>query len=384
MTSLNPLQEQKKPSLIEQLFPEESRRYEAQQKAAREIPQLPLYIEPHVKVASPLFPPRKKEHSKYSKAGQFEAAGSAGGPGSTVLVLRHATKNLTEEDFRRLVPQGKHIEGWTLSEGDIEKVIPARDLEDLSHNNMYFILFSSSLGAFTYQGHVTRIHRLAAQHTPKSTASTIPPPPGWMMDEIDVHSAIQAYALVPPNQNLELRQLKRPLAPLLEMIVKHGGYRHLVKRKGKLPYEARLTMEGPQLQPNTVRHIMLESGKVRGLSWSGGENYNLDITRWEPQDAPGMSNRKSSAMTWAARLESDEPPTSGLEARDPSEAPTEKPLPRRTPGVVYILGFHTESAAQSFVTHWHRRPLHKPHASANENGTEDGDTPPIANVELLW
>ena len=39
---------------------------------------------------------------------------------TAVLVLQAASKSLTEEDFRCLVPKGKHIEGWT-GPGNIQK-----------------------------------------------------------------------------------------------------------------------------------------------------------------------------------------------------------------------------------------------------------------------
>jgi len=36
------------------------------------------------------------------------------------MVLRNASKSLSENDFRRVVPKGRHIEGWK-GQGDIMK-----------------------------------------------------------------------------------------------------------------------------------------------------------------------------------------------------------------------------------------------------------------------
>jgi hypothetical protein len=52
----------------------------------------------------------------------------------------------------------------------------------------------------------------------------------------------------------------------------------------------------------------------------------------------------------------------------------------KTANSVYILGFHTEHAAQSFVRYWHRKPMDWGKKSVDM----DGDLPPIANAELLW
>ncbi|USW55697.1 hypothetical protein Slin15195_G090160 [Septoria linicola] len=383
-----------KPSLIEQLFPEETKRYEEQQRqAAREIPQLPLE-----NLAAPGRPPKilrptrrasevesvKEWSPRERKAeGRLRGIMAAEPSGTAVLVLRNASKNLTEEDFRRLIPQGKHIEGWTLQDGDVLRVVPGRNMDTLEQQNVYYILFTSQLSAHTYQWHVTRIHKLAALHTPTSNTSPIPPPPGYMIEGLDAHAAIQAYALVPPSQRLELRQLNRPFPPLVQSIVKFEGYRSIVQRPDKLPFEVRLTMEGPQLQANTIRHIMLETGKQRNLSWSGGDKYNMQITKWEPVVAPKARDISEFAAKNAPGIRDER--ASDLSGRQLSnaQAASEERGARlhRTPPHVFILGFYTEIAAQSFITYWHKRSLELP---GKEVAETDDDLPPIAHVEMLW
>ncbi|KAK4619954.1 hypothetical protein CLAFUW4_11447 [Fulvia fulva] len=374
--------ENRKPSLVEQLFPEESKRYEAQQNASREIPRLPIESRTQTPTITKVVQQDSPRKSFIAQRLHAEAAQAS--PGTSVLVLRNASNNLTEEDFRRLIPQGRHIEGWTLQEGDILKVIPGRNLATLARENHYFLLFSSTLSAFMYQGHVSRIHKLAAMHAPSSITSPVPPPPGYMVEGLDLHSAIQAYSLVPPWQKLELRQLRPPMTPVVRSIIKYEGYPSIVKRPDKMPFEVRLTLEGPQIQAGGIRHIIMESAQARSLSWSGGNNINVKVTKWEPQP-------KVSAMDESVYAEQAVDDTKSASQKEEAErdgaallmeaAGASERRKLRTPNPVYIVGFHTEGAAQSFVSYWHRRPME--HMDRYHHELE-GDVAPIANVELLW
>jgi len=390
-------EESRKPSLIEQLFPEETKRYEeAQRKASREIPRLPL----DNPVASTgrrhrgqdddptPFPdmPYSDKSLAWHMHRQDEVSREI-----SVLVLRNASPNLTEEDFRRLIPQGKHMEGWTLEQGDIIKVVAGRDLATLEHANYYYLLFSSKLSAFTYQGQATRIFRMASSHTPSSMTSALPPPPGYMIDGMDAHAAIEAFALIPASQNLELRQLQPPLSPMMQSIVRHQGYASLVNRKDKMPHEVRLTFDGPQLQTNTIRHILHASGRDRALAWSGGEEVIPKVTKWEPQanvsplDHNSQRARKvasANERTEEEQMQRDFDKLQGMTGGKVSAAVRNGGQLRRTPQSVYIVGFHTENAARSFIAFWHRRPMTWQGVDSGKD--EEEDLPPVANVEMLW
>lgn len=369
--------EVQEPSLVEQLFPEISKRNE-EQEVSRDVPRVPL---PKVNPSAPRLKPGKKDAEAGSWVRkQLEAEMSAAGPGTTVLVLRNASPNLIEEDFRRLVPQGRHLEGWKLEQGDILKVIPGRNLANLEQLNTYYLLFSSALNAFTYQGHVQRIHNLAALNTQSSTASPMPPPPGYMIEGLDAHAAIQAYTLVPPTQKLELRQLKPPLAPVMQTLVKHQGWKAINDRTDKMPFEVRLAMEGPQLGPSVVRHILMESGRARGLSWNGGEGLNMKVSRWAPQLMPSPIQNDDRAARGVGRTEEDQMRIDVSRHNQSSQDPQYAELKRRTPPEVYVVGFYTERAAQSFVAYWHQRPLEMP----QPEDASEWDAPPIANVSMLW
>ncbi|KAK6432548.1 hypothetical protein LTR95_011279, partial [Oleoguttula sp. CCFEE 5521] len=272
---------------------------------------------------------------------------------------------------------------WALEQGDIVQIIPGRNLHTLEANGLYILRFSSPISAFAYQGHVTRIAKLVAEQTPTSLYSGIPPQPGYILDGMDVHAAIEAYTLKPATQRLTLRQLKPPLSRAIAPQVRFGGHPALTQRPGKMPFELRLTLDGPQLALRRIRHVIYESGRARALSWSGGEEMNVPISEWvapkrygEPSSATGESTK--SEMDGDVVPESEEAVEEEIEHRSEQDKPAE--LKRRKPHPVFVLGFHTEHAAQSFKRYWHRRPMEW----EGDHADEEGDLPPIANVELLW
>ena len=400
-------EEEKASGLYEQLFGPSSEEQEARSGREEEVPRIPLetpVASRRAVIADALQDvydvPTKSNYQK-----TIEAEIERDGPGVSVLVLRNASKNLAEEDFRRLIPQGSHLEGWTLEQGDILKVIPGRDPVTLERRNFYYLLFSSALGAFSYQGHATRVHKIVASHTPSSILSPIMPPPGIMFNDLDANAAIQSFSLVAPNGTLDLRQLRPPLTPLMRAIVRNRGYPFINARNDRMPFEARLTMEGPQLHESAIRHLFMLSGRRRDLSWSGNDRTMPVVTKWVPPEMgprngrlSGMSHKRE-AREWSERqefhelkeaerdvAEALEPGMVGDGATQTSDKAdidflesqgdkTWQEKEQRT----YIVGFPTERAMQSFVHYWHRRPM-------LTEGFEhlDSDLPAIANVEALW
>jgi hypothetical protein len=378
--------EAKKLSLIEQLFPEETKRYEeAQAKREREIPRMPLDMPTRKPTpADRLTSSARARESRGAmlKRRTMEMQAKRADSQTSMLVLLNASKNLTEEDFTRLIPQGQHMDGWALEEGNILKVIPGRNLATLEQENYYYLLFSSPLSAFVYQGHVTRTARLAAEQTPDSLHTALVPTDGYELNGMDVNAAIQAYVLTPSTQPLNLRQLKPPLSPLLASLAENGGYSAILNRPDRMPYEVRLTLEGPQLPVTRIRYIIYESGRDRALGWSGGEESNIKITKYEPKvQNPPATGSGEAAATSRTRTEQSQVTWDMTKRASAGGAGDNDNTPkRRTPNSVYILGFHTEHAAQSFIRYWHRRPMDW----GNKKVDMEGDLAPIANAELLW
>ena len=379
----------RKPSLIEQLFPEETKRYEeVAARQEREIPRMPLEMPapPKQTPADRLALPLRASESRGAmlKRRTMELQTEKADGQTSVLVLLNASKNLTQEDFARLIPQGQHVEGWTLEEGDIVKVIPGRNLATLEQENFYYLLFSSPLSAFVYQGHATRIARLAAEQTPDSLHTALAPTPGYVVNGMDVYAATQAYTLTPSTQTLNLRQLKPPMSPLVGSIAKNGGYTAILNRPDKMPFEVRLTLEGPQLPMSRIRYVIYESGRDRALGWSGGDEANIKITRYEPRrpESPTSGNEEGVSAAWSPAEQSQlsfDMSKSRISPSD-SDASAKSQQKRRVANPVYILGFHTEHAAQSFIRYWHRKPMDW----GSKKADPEDDLAPIANAELLW
>ena len=377
-------------SLAEQLFPEESKRHEASQTAPRDVPRIPVEAPStlsHVQVTKR---DRKAGHIS-AGAAAARAQRRAEEPHRGILVLRCASHNLTEEEFRRVEPRGLHIEGWKLDEGRIERVIPGRHKDTLAPDGSYLILFSSRISAFEYQGHVTRIHRMAVANTPDSLMSNIKPPPGYIIQDIDAHAALEAYTLIPPTQPLELRSLKPPWSPLVNSIVHHGGRMRYMRFKDKSKFELRLTLEGPQLGVSEIRWIIYKSGQTRGLSWSGDDKSAPRVLLWYPYPPESSQGPRSTARgnnnANRSRSDIDSPVDDEDVVPEPVQALEESSggglkLKRRTPGNVFIIGFPTETSAESFRAHWHRRPMQWP--PGDHPNTGETDAPPITNVQKLW
>nr|POE78676.1 hypothetical protein CFP56_62927 [Quercus suber] len=394
-----------KPSLMEQLFPAEATQEKTQ--TPRDLPFMPLNLPAGTPAA--LGTPtkrldRKERASKSQRAlelyhlrqREMERTGEL----PTVLLLRNASTNLTEDDFRRVIPQGQHLEGWSIEQSSFLKVVPGRDLATLEQQNFYYLLFANQMAAFSYQGHVSRLSALVGKNTPSSVLSPAPVPRGYRLsDGTDLYAALQSYSLTPPSQPISLRQLKPPLSPLLESILQHQGYHTYVHHPNKLPYEVRLTMDGPQLHLSTIQFILHETALARSLGWSGREERIPRITEWQPHYTPSALDKRPSgrAATWRQRTmtaaSEDEKRAADMLRQDDAQSradalysgPNDEKPKRRVRQSVYVVGFHTERAAQDFIRYWHRRPMvwegNGSTAGIDENG---GDLPAIANAELLW
>ncbi|KAK5169511.1 uncharacterized protein LTR77_005487 [Saxophila tyrrhenica] len=374
------------PSLFEQLFPDQQTPPDPPQQDPREVPPLPTTVEQ--RPASDMQKPRKtvRQDQDLPLSWQREAAeADAGKEAIKVLVLRNASKNLVEDDFRRLVPRGQHMEGWKMEQGDIIKHIPGRNWRTLERENHHYLLFSSFRSAFAYQSYATRIHRLVAQHTPRNQLSPILPPSGDIIQGLDANEAIESFTLTAPNAPMELRMLKPSLTPFVQLLVDHRGTPPLVERDDRMPYEARLTLEGPQLHGSSIRHLFMFSGRDRGLSWSGNDDPAPRITDWQPERrkmTPSAERHGFEAERWKNSPHKFELKPIEDDIGPNSEQPADG-LKQRTQQKVYVVGFHTENAMQSFVRFWHKRPMEWKGLNKHFGVGEDGDLPAIAHVEAL-
>ena len=121
-------------SLFEELFPEEAQRRNGKASSEREVPRLTLDLRDMPDVLKPELEGgplnRRAPEMPLDKAIYWDSMRDTKrqyahlekkGETMSMLVMRNASKNLVDEDFRKVIPQGKHIEGWNLERGDIVK-----------------------------------------------------------------------------------------------------------------------------------------------------------------------------------------------------------------------------------------------------------------------
>lgn len=364
----------KSSSLLEELFPEEAQRRHEPTATEREVPRLALDV-PKPTSDEEVKTPKAPFVMNKSMSRTYKLLETQRGE-TSVLVLRNASKNLVEDDFRRLIPQGKHIEGWNLTQGDIIKIIPGRNTATLERENFYLLLFKSPVSAFTYQTHVTRVHKLAQSQTPDSLISPIPTPPNYLSGGQDLDALLQSYALIPPSQTIELRQLSRPWTPLVEQIVRHQGYPHIVNRPNKSPVEVLLRLEGPKLSIPLVRSALVAAARRRDVPWTGVEVTKIPIEKWVAKNPDVSPLNPKNGLKDYELLESNS--SESVQGGDGIEESDSRSSGGRLPPACYIVGLQTEAEAQTFVRYWHRRPM-----ELSIDGFDYGDVAPIVNAEIL-
>lgn len=197
---------------------------------------------------------------------------------------------------------------------------------------------------------------------------------------------IKSYSLLGLHQKPSIRLLHPPFKPLIQQIIDHGGYPHIVSRPNKSPFEVLFYLEGPQLNIEQIRGVLKRTAKERQLPWSGDDTTRLarpfPIEKWEHASSHTISplGDRKLKFDW---LQDDD---SGVEAAAEDEddfTERERSLgvrrQRRQPAVRYIAGFETEAEAETFARYWHARSM-EPHDSS----VLAGDLAPIVHAELLW
>lgn len=303
-----------------------------------------------------------------------------------VLMLRNASKTLVEDDFTRLIPQGLHIEGWTLDQADIVKVVPGRNTSTLERQNFYFILFSSRAAMNAYRTHVISLHSLASRHVQSSLTSPIPPPPGYHLNGQDIDSLIQTYTLIPPSRVLHLLPLPMQVSPSIVDIIHNLGYPDIVKGPLEEPYIVMVRLEGPQLPITMVKGVLGKVERDRRIPWNR-EFGDLSYRIWDPKPKnisplskinrleKGKNPSRNSWLEEIEELAEMEDLAEEEDGRDERTGGRERRKARSS----YLFGFDSEDAALTFVQYWHRKPL-----DMSGMTFDSDDIAPVVDAELLW
>ncbi|KAJ9645861.1 hypothetical protein H2199_002904 [Coniosporium tulheliwenetii] len=331
---VQPTSAQETYSLLQELFPEEARKQQPPPPPDehRIIPR--LVLDPHDADAPE--PPKQKS----ARQRMIEALKAGRESRWTVLVLRGASKSLAEADFRRMIPKGKHIEEWA-GEGDILKVIPHRDPDTLERTNRYTLLFSTPASAHAFQ-------------------------------EYDIHALLQAFALVPPSQTLDLRMIPEPYPAPLRRLIEDGGVDRTVPWAEGQEHRVLLHCEGTSNAPTT-------QAIREGVGWAlkgpnGGivkverEGKVRERPRRRGRDAAGGRDEGRVKDALSVLEEGWEKEEQTLEATRPQYIATR-----------WLVSFETETEAKRFARTWHRRPL-----PGLKGFYGFGEPPPLAMAEHIW
>ncbi|KAF2115669.1 hypothetical protein BDV96DRAFT_492154 [Lophiotrema nucula] len=364
-------------SLLEELFPEATELYTQPQdqpdRSSKSYPKLDL---PSDKSRVDSTPKRRKEPRKSAKQRMIEAFQSRGEQ-ITALELSQCSTELTDSDFRRLIPRGKHIESWN-RDGEFYRVIPGRDPLSLVRQPFYYLLFRSSKAALEYQNNASRLHKLSAMNQPSSIFSAIPPPKGFLEDGEDVHAATSTYLLKPPNLLLNLNIVMQPYSPSLSALFERGGYEPIVPTTttdGKPLYKVLFYIEGHEPQREDLYHIFHRHAYDHGISLplhNGSQGIAklrdlIDLRKSSP--SPQLDGAESNSEFGVEQLyQSSE--------QSVSQVVMHKVYNR------WILEFEEEIAAKRFALLWHRQVLPEPRGAYGTWRVFEEER--MCNTEVLW
>ncbi|KAF2865963.1 hypothetical protein BDV95DRAFT_585477 [Massariosphaeria phaeospora] len=380
-------------SLLEELFPEASS-YVQPHYTGRRNPypklELPDSI-PVVRRANLDTPRTPRERIIESFRAESEKV--------TALQLLYCSTELTEADFRRLIPKGKHIESW-VRDGELYKIIPGRDPLSLARLPFYYLLFKSPQYALAYQKNVSRLHKLSMLHQPSNIFSAIPPPKGFLEDGEDLNLVTSSYLLKPTTLQLNLHILMQPYHPALRSLFDRGGYAPIVPsttENGTKLFKVLMHIEGyeptqldlysafrrhafrcgiiwpfhrGQLAIQKLRDLVdldLKS-KLKTLSNANPRAGNAKRPAFDPHDPFGLDD----ATTAAADGDGD--------GDDSAATARVSQLVMNRVYNRWIVEFTDEDAARRFARMWHRKVL----PTKGDVTWKDVEEARMCNTEVLW
>jgi hypothetical protein len=316
----------------------------------------------------------------------------------TVLQLLDCSTQLTEVDFSRLIPRGRHIEAWRRG-GEFFKIIPGRDPLSMERLPFYYILFKDPESALAYQKNVSRIHKLNALHQPSSIFSAIPPPKGFLEDGEDVSKLVSSYNLLPTHHKLGLITVMQPYNPALRAVIERGGYQPIVPdtdEHGNRIWKVLMHIEGWEPTPSELFGIFKKDAYRLGMlltlrNESRNSIHRLrdmlnlkttlkPISTSSPRAYGSFDHTSDNAATQTEyEDEGIKALMAGME-EDSSSKEIHQYIMRRLYNR-WILDFEDEDAARRFAISWHRRVLPD---GAGSGGWQDAEEARVCNTEVLW
>ncbi|KAI0103131.1 hypothetical protein GGR51DRAFT_550005 [Nemania sp. FL0031] len=401
--SPSPAETKPKPSLFEQLFPEEFKRSQAKLKEAASDADVPRNS--WVSQLFDIEPPRQVavEDLQDEDALGLKAAGYSlpALRAKCMLILSAASKNLLESDFLRLGVQGKHVEGWV---GGILKVIQARNPDTLEPKGHYFILFDTPEAALAYKDRLEHLWQLCKAHIPGAHHASLhslrrhPLPLSEGLRQTpsgeDVAQLVRSFTLVAPTQRRHVALSRMGPARIAELHLEGGFVGQLAARAGS-EFLVLVRLDGGRLALDTLRRAIEDDGVRRNLAWR--------ITDLENGILPfGKSILKAQDRVQAqAPVQEDN--SQGMQGGDGaggggyeasgngndgkgvatlvSEAEQGSEKYRQYPR--FIIPFMDKEEAHRFVLNWHRREL-KLQMGGGGKDQPSWEESRIVNATILW
>jgi hypothetical protein len=386
-------------SLLEELFPEANSTPQPRpvEKNRDQYPRLELPKSTPVVRPEVVERPRKLVEQA---AESFQQRGEQ----IAVLQLTNCSTGLTEADFRRIIPKGKHLEGWR-RDSDFYKVIPGRDPLSLERLPFYYLLFKNTEAAVAYQKNASRLHKLSARYQPSSILSAIPPPKGFLEDGEDITAAVSSYNLLPKNHSVSLNVLMQPYNPALRLMIERGGYQPIapsVDNMGKRIWRVLLHIEGYEPSPTdlfvAISSDAYRQGTLLPLRHESRSSIHRlrDMINLKMSMKPVSSSRPRAYGTFdrsaspaanstpATELTYDDPEiqrTMGGVDEDRSQAQLNQEIMNRVYNR-WVLDFEDEHSARRWCLRWHRKVFPEP--TGGDSAWKDSEEARICNTELLW
>jgi hypothetical protein len=318
------------------------------------------------------------------------------GEQTTALQLVNCSTELTEADFRRMIPRGQHIDTW-FRDGEFYKVIPGRDPLSLERLPFYYLLFKTPEAALAYQKNVSRLHKLSGLHQSSDILSAVSLPRGFLEEGEDVGTAVSSYYLVPTNHELRLNTVMQPYNPMLRALIANGGYKPIVPdvdAKGQRIYKVLMYIEGYEPSTNDLWHILTRHARDHGITWPFLNDHISAILRLRDivnlktkfQAVSAANPRSVNASLEANKVDFEDAAISmHYSSSEPDDNPTQ--MNQLIMNRVYnrwVIEFEEEDAARRFATMWHRKVLPDPVKDSRNTTWRETEERRICNAEFLW
>ncbi|KAK8169624.1 hypothetical protein IWX90DRAFT_485549 [Phyllosticta citrichinensis] len=330
-------------NLLEELFPEESKK-----QSKREVANRREFVVPRMRLDLAAGPQMRH----YIGSGEIKNPRQEH---TCIVKLQGVSPRLTEEDIRGLLPPSAHIDGWS---SEYIKTIPMRDPTTLDRKGAYNILFRSANGALHFQKRLRNLHDIVSKQAPTSMLSPRAHPLSLTDPETGESfiAALKLYTLGPPSQrgNVYAKVLSEPWPHETARLVHNGGYPQVVDRAPGIAAKVLLHFDGMQPTKYEIVDAIRADGHDRGVPW----------------DIPGGHNGGPTVVAGVVQLST---------ARRGDAYSDTAALMRKLPPR-WLISFRSKAEAHRFVRRWHRRPF----PWQPKEYAEYGEDMPTVRAEVLW